>query len=71
MQTVPLQHIGPVCVKFYYHMYGEDMGSVQLSTDDQDDYAFWARAGEQGNSWKLAEVTVDLKQKTEGVCSND
>lgn len=25
MKMTPLEHIGPVCVRFYYHMYGIDI----------------------------------------------
>ena len=68
MRTVPMEHVGPVCVQFDYHMYGRDMGSLQLSTDVQDDYTYWATTGDHGDVWWYVEVTVNLRQESERVC---
>jgi len=52
-------------VHFYYHMYGRDMGQLKVfrtrgpefSADDAD---VWSISGEQGDTWKMVSVDVDL-----------
>ena len=67
--TPSLQHVGPVCVEFYYHMYGSTMGTLQLSADhvSMKPVAVWARAGEQGNKWIKAAVTVNMTDERQKV----
>ncbi len=49
-------------MRFWYHMYGGDMGSltVEVSTDGGTTWSgsLWNQAGDQGDQWR--EVTVDL-----------
>ncbi len=56
-------------VKFWYHMYGDDMGtlSLQISTDGGISYlvTLWSKSGDQGNSWK--EVVLNLSDYTEQI----
>ena len=47
------------CFKFYYHMYGADMG--ELNVYIKESYAttlVWKLNGEQGNAWKQATVLI-------------
>ena len=50
-------------LKFYYHMYGLDMGtlSVQVSTDGGTTWGadLWSMTGNQGNSWEEAIVSLN------------
>ena len=39
----------------YYHMYGSGIGSLNVSTQDQD---LWSLVGEQGNRWQQAIVSI-------------
>ena len=39
----------------YYHMYGSGIGSLNVSTQDQD---LWSLVGEQGNRWQQAFVSI-------------
>lgn len=49
-----------VCVTFYYHMYGTGMGTLILHTMSGGAITgdVWSMSGNQGNSWKLAQATV-------------
>ena len=50
-------------IVFYYHMYGEDIGSLNLYLVSEPppyeyDNPIWGLAGNQGNKWKRAEINV-------------
>jgi hypothetical protein len=50
-------------LKFYYHMYGANMGSlsVQVSTDGGNTWSadLWSKAGDQGDLWKEAIISLN------------
>ena len=56
---------GDQCVRFSYHMNGENIGSLQVSKDDLlfESSSFlselFTKSGNQGNQWKKAEVQVN------------
>ena len=46
-------------VRFYYHMYGGTMGTLQLETFNGTAWTTqWSRTGDQGQAWKMATVEV-------------
>ncbi|XP_078366044.1 MAM and LDL-receptor class A domain-containing protein 1-like [Oculina patagonica] len=47
----------PSCLKFYYHMYGETMGSLTVFSGDM---VVFNTSGNHGNRWKKAEITIYL-----------
>ncbi|XP_033751987.1 MAM and LDL-receptor class A domain-containing protein 1-like [Pecten maximus] len=55
---------GPVCVRFYYHMYGRNIGALNVfvtasNTDpSQKGRAVWTRNFNQGNIWHLGQATI-------------
>lgn len=54
---------GPRCFRFFYHMYGRDIGSLDVSLQRQDvkindRVMLWRRKGEQGNRWKNASIDI-------------
>ncbi|KAJ7394106.1 Chymotrypsin-like elastase member 3B [Desmophyllum pertusum] len=55
-----------VCLTFYYHMYGSTIGTLSVSNKGK---ALWSMTGNQGNSWKKAEVSISgaYDLKIEGV----
>lgn len=44
-----------ICFSFYYHMYGKYINSLNIYNGRQ---LIWNMKGEQGNSWKKAEVSI-------------
>ncbi|GIY68139.1 hypothetical protein CDAR_255532, partial [Caerostris darwini] len=47
------------CMNFWYHMYGEDVGTMNLIIrTDTDNTTIWTRTGSQGNSWKQGMRTI-------------
>ncbi|KAH9500542.1 hypothetical protein Btru_072226, partial [Bulinus truncatus] len=53
---------GLACFSFWYHMYGEDIGQLQLLTSIGDITAvLWQREGNQANKWLPATVTIESK----------
>jgi hypothetical protein len=36
-------------------MYGSDMGTLKVLVDGN---SVWSRSGDQGNSWKKADITI-------------
>ena len=52
-------------VRFFYHMYGQHIGSLNIKTRTSVSGAMtqqWSLSGNQGNSWKRAEVLLSLTQ---------
>ena len=54
-----LQFIGSMCLKFYYHMYGADIGTLKVNINGTNAYLFTA-SGDQGNKWLIANIDVNL-----------
>lgn len=48
------------CLQFYYHMYGEHMGSLKvvLSPDNGEESLLWENNQDMGNQWLLARVEI-------------
>ncbi|CAH3103828.1 unnamed protein product, partial [Pocillopora meandrina] len=44
-----------VCLTFYYHMYGNDINELLLNNRGKN---VWKLAGDQGDQWKKAQVTL-------------
>jgi PKD repeat protein len=61
--TFNLSNLNSATLKFSYHMYGNNMGtlSVQVSTDGGATWSdnIWNKSGDQGNSWKDASVSLN------------
>ncbi|KAK0044487.1 MAM and LDL-receptor class A domain-containing protein 2-like isoform X3, partial [Biomphalaria pfeifferi] len=56
--------LGPVqssCLRFYYHMFGDNMGtlSVKCFTEEGDVTLIWSREGNSGDTWRSAYATLD------------
>ena len=53
---------GGSCLSFWYHMYGSQIGSLNVyvknSTASALDIAKWNVSGQQGNVWKNASITI-------------
>lgn len=52
---------GGKCFQFWYHMYGKDIGTLNVYTKTASsslDSLVWGRTGDQGNRWKVAQFTV-------------
>ena len=52
---------GKYCLDFWYHMYGADIGSlnVHLLYGDQNQI-LWDLSGNQGNMWNRALVNINV-----------
>ena len=66
LTTGALGHNGPVCLQFYYYMYGAEMASedalmLYLCHDPHCDnpQVVWSEAGDQGAEWKQFRQTVE------------
>ncbi|KXJ21860.1 MAM and LDL-receptor class A domain-containing protein 2 [Exaiptasia diaphana] len=49
-----------VCLSFWYHMFGETIGSLRVYIDVQEKerQRVWEKSGNQGNTWKMARVSI-------------
>nr|XP_054755750.1 MAM and LDL-receptor class A domain-containing protein 1-like [Lytechinus pictus] len=50
-----------MCIRFYYHAYGKDVGSLTVDVDLEDfydDITQFAIAGDHGNKWRPANVNI-------------
>ena len=60
-----MDHIaGQVCLTFFYHMFGSDIGMGTLSVICEDtngnQVVPFTRTGNQGNQWLTAEVGITI-----------
>ena len=58
---IDLSNLDGAAVTFGYHMYGSNMGTMELelSTDNGSSYSsIWTVSGNQGNEWKTAELDL-------------
>ncbi|XP_072014819.1 MAM and LDL-receptor class A domain-containing protein 2-like [Amphiura filiformis] len=46
-----------VCWRFHYHMYGDDIGSIEVSYLGEPD-VIWSKQGSRGEHWQIANVLV-------------
>ena len=59
--SVPSTNIGKVsCLKFYYHMYGNTINTLNVYNGNTTIFTKW---GSQGNVWLFAKITVTLPSK--------
>ena len=51
---------GGQCFQFWYHMYGNDIGRLNVYIKIGANYGIpaWTRAGNRGNVWKVAQVPI-------------
>ncbi len=56
-------------ISFDYHMYGSNMGSLELfaQTEGSNWISLWSLNGDQGNTWKTAEVSLSQFDGESGV----
>ena len=50
-----------VCLKFWYHMFGQDINNLQVLTTDVmtgQQNVIWRRFETQGNIWRPASITL-------------
>ena len=48
----------PACLRFYYHMYGDSMGSLNVFSGNSK---LFIASGNQGNMWKKFTQTIYLR----------
>ena len=57
---------GPQCLQFYYHMYGQHIGrlNVYVKTGTTLPSApMWTKSQNQGNKWTVAQTTIQASQQ--------
>ncbi|XP_067661222.1 uncharacterized protein [Haliotis asinina] len=59
-RSPPLGTSHHFCLTFWYHMYGQSMGSLQVKimTAQSTSSPIWMKQGSQGNEWRLAKVDL-------------
>ena len=55
-----LQFSGSMCLQFYYHMYGADMGTLIVNINGN---SVFSASGDKGNQWLRAAIDVNLSGK--------
>ena len=50
-----LKFTGSTCVTFWYHMYGVDIGSLEVYVGDK---SYFSKSGDNGNQWKKAYLPI-------------
>ena len=56
------------CLEFWYHMYGTDIGTLNVfvrTSNVLPSRALWSENGDQGNVWKVARKTITSTQPFE------
>ena len=55
LKSRPLKFSGTMCLSFYYHMFGSDIGSLKVSINGKE---VFSRSGNKGNAWLKASVSI-------------
>ena len=55
-----LQFRGSMCLKFYYHMYGADIATLNVIIKENN---VFTASGNKGNKWLRAAIDVSLSGK--------
>lgn len=59
ISSVPLRATGIMCISFYYHMRGIDIGTLQVYTEIGGlRVIVWSMQGEQGDIWQLSKIQI-------------
>ena len=57
LNSLKLQFSGNMCLKFYYHMYGTNIGTLNVMINGNK---VFTASGNKGNMWLKAAVDVNL-----------
>ena len=55
LKSPSLKFSGNMCLGFFYHMYGSNIGSLKVSINGKE---VFSRSGNKGNTWLKASVTI-------------
>lgn len=57
--SVPADPLFPNCLRFWFHMFGVDVGSLRLLlASASGDHLVWSLTGDAGNAWFRGAVTL-------------
>ena len=59
-RTPIIDGVGHACLTFYYHMYGDSIGSLLVESTNHTGPAWVTVTGNQGDQWIQHQVTIDL-----------
>jgi len=60
LNSPKLQFSGSMCLKFYYHMYGSDIGTLNVIINGNK---VFRAVGDNGNRWLIAAIDLNLSGK--------
>ena len=61
---------GRSCLRFYYHMYGNSMGTLKVKLSGQ---VIFSKSEDQGNKWHMKQIGLTGKgarKVSDGVCAS-
>ena len=63
-ESPPVTATSPKCLRFWYHMYGADIGTLNVYVRQTSLRSpSWTKSGTQGNRWRSAEVDISISAK--------
>ena len=57
LNSPKLQFSGNMCLQFFYHMYGGDMGELKVEVNGVN---VFSKSGDQGNTWHELKKDLNL-----------
>lgn len=54
--TSPRLTVPNVCLRFYYHMYGNKLGYLRVNTSHSNEV--WRKTGDHGQVWTFVEISI-------------
>lgn len=62
--ATPLGPLGSQCVTFWYHMFGQDIGTLNVYVrSGGKDQKVWSKTGNQGDKWYVASASIAAQPK--------
>ena len=60
-QYLPASRTGGKCMQFWYHMYGNSIGSLSVYIKTGSVYPgrkLWTKSSDQGNQWLIGQISI-------------
>ncbi|CAD5119990.1 DgyrCDS8574 [Dimorphilus gyrociliatus] len=68
LETPIINHIGDICLSFYYMMYGSTVGHLTIYTEKRASGAYWwSKHGDQGNVWRPAQIDIRIEAQNDKI----
>lgn len=59
ISSPPIKTFGESCVRFWSHMWGSNIGKLDVLISSNTSEILWSKSGTQGDEWLINEIDVN------------